>query len=75
HAKPAAAKPAPMPADKPMPMQDDIRIGYRVSIASTVMLTSPSVVAQTADEHASHHPGGGGAAPAMPAAASGTDMP
>ncbi|RQW35583.1 FAD-binding oxidoreductase [Novosphingobium sp. LASN5T] len=51
------------------------RIGYRVLIALTVMLTSPSVVAQTADEHASHHPGGGGAAPAMPAAASGTDMP
>lgn len=24
HAKPGAAKPAPMPADKPMPMQDDM---------------------------------------------------
>lgn len=24
HAKPAAAKPAPMPADKPMPMKDDM---------------------------------------------------
>jgi hypothetical protein len=24
HPKPAAAKPAPMPADKPMPMKDDM---------------------------------------------------
>lgn len=45
--------------------------GGRTLIALAVMLASSPITAQTADEHASHHPGGVAATP-MPAPGNGT---